>query len=316
MRTKGADTLNAARRHVEQRVDQAWVLGAHRLRGLARRALRRPAETNGPPLDDPRIGIVTVNASTTRYLKLMLCTLVEQHDLDRVARVVVVDNGSRDGGREFLRAMAACVPRVDLVEHRCFVNHARGLRAGVRSLPADANLVLFCDPDVVFRDPDALRALTAAMVAHDAAIGGEARRVAPADPGRDPTANPDIQASFLAVRRDVLDRTDVRPPVHHGSPTLWLQGDVVRAGLGVVHFPSNHGGYVLHRGRTAVAATRAYAPARSYATAPSRDPHYMGVPDGAAIWSEVESRHEAWLGREAEPRLLDHLAARLGTVPP
>jgi hypothetical protein len=183
----------------------------------------------------------------------------------------------------------------------------RTLSRAERSDPPDAraNIVLFCDPDIVFRDPQTLLGLAGAVVAHDAAVVGEVRGQG---------ANPDIQASFLVVRRDVLARRDVRPPVNHGSPTFWLQGDVVRAGLPVVQFPSNHGGFVLHRGRSAVAATRAHAPWRSYATAPTRHAHFMGVPDGARIWEEIESRHADLLSPDAEPQLLARLAERLGTV--
>jgi hypothetical protein len=291
------DRINAARRHTEQRLDQAWALMAARLKPTGR----------GPRFDgDPRFAIVTVNASTTRYLKLMLLTLSEQeHVADFVHEIVVVDNDSRDRGLPFLRALSHRVACIRLVELRTFRNHARGMRAGVRSLQSDANLVLFCDPDVVWRNPETLLALAAAVVRHGAGIAGEPR-------GGD--ANPNIQASFLAVRRDLLDRPDIRPPVNHGSPLLWLQADVVKAGLMVVQFPSNYGGYILHRGRTAVAATREFTPNRSYATATTRFPHYMGVPDGETIWAEIEARQAALLEPDAEPELLSVLGDRLGTV--
>ena len=291
------DRINAARRHMEQRLDQAWALTAARVR-------RRGdiAAFDG----EPRLAIVTVNASTTRYTKLMLLTLSEQQGLELLSEIVLVDNGSRDGGVPFLRALTQRVDRVRLVELHSFKNHARGMRAGVRHLTTDANVVLFCDPDVVWRNPETLLDLAAVTVAHDGAVVGEPR-------GANPT-NPDIQASFLAVRRDVLARRDVRPPVNHGWPLLWLQADVVKAGLTVVQFPSNHGGYILHRGRTAVAATREYRQRSSYASATSRSPHYMGVLDGAAIWTDIEQRHAALLEASAEPRLLDLLADRLGTV--
>jgi hypothetical protein len=290
------DRINAARRHVEQRLDQMWTLTLARARRHGRI----------PPFDgDPRFAIVTVNASTTRYLKLMLLTLCEQHHLtDFVQEVVVVDNGSRDGGVPFLRVLEQRVDLVRLIELRRIRNHARGMRAGVRALGSDANLVLFCDPDVVWRNPETLLDLASAITVHDGAVAGEPRG----------TANPDIQASFLAVRRDVLDRRDVRPPVNHGSPLLWLQADVMQAGLTVVQFPSNHGGYILHRGRTAVAATREHRPHSSYATAATRFPHYMAVPNGEGIWNEIETRHAALLQPDAEPELLDVLADRLGTV--
>jgi hypothetical protein len=291
------DRLNKARRHTEQRLDQAWALTAARLKPTGR----------VPRFDgDPRLGIVTVNASTTRYVKLMLLTLSEQeHVADFVREIVIVDNDSRDRGLAFLRALSDRVDPIRLVELRTFRNHARGLRAGLRALTSETNLVLFCDPDVVWRNPQTLLDLAAVMAVHGAGIAGEPR-------GK--RANPDIQASFLAVRRDVLDRRDVRPPVNHGSPLLWMQADVVKTGLTVVQFPSNHGGYILHRGRTAVEATREFTPNRSYATAVTRFPHYMGVPDGETIWAEIEARHAALLEPESEEQLLDLLAERLGTV--
>ena len=57
-----------------------------------------------------------------------------------------------------------------------------------------------------------------------------------------------------------------------------MQESIWRAGGVVVDFPSNLGGYILHRGRAAVAASREYTPWASYATARSIAPSYMGVP--------------------------------------
>ena len=138
--------------------------------------------------------------------------------------------------------------------------------------------------------------LAATVVSADAALVGEWRG------DRD---DPDIQASFLAVRSDAYARPDVVPPVHHGSPTRWMQRSIARAGdLTVADFASNQGGFVLHRGRSAVASSTA--------------PHYMGVPDGAGIWAAVEARLAPLLEADAEPELLDVLVERfedLGTDP-
>ncbi|MBW2510009.1 MAG: hypothetical protein JRE81_15375, partial [Deltaproteobacteria bacterium] len=58
--------------------DQAWTLGRWKL-----------ARTSAIESFDgqPRLALVTVNFSTTRYLKLMLITLAEQDDLGRIHRV-------------------------------------------------------------------------------------------------------------------------------------------------------------------------------------------------------------------------------------
>ena len=302
---RGPDGLNFARRHVEQGVDQAWAV-------VAKRVFRRRhvASFDGAP----RFALLTVNFSTTRYLKLLLLTLGEQHDLGLVHRIVIADNDSRDGGQAFLRALAARVDRVEVVEHRRFLNHARGMRGALRALDgveADlpeaerTNLLLFCDTDVVFRNPEALVDLAAATVANDAALVGELRKV---------YEYPDVQASFFVVRRDSYERSDVAPWMNHGAPAYALQRSIWRAGLTVVNFPTNQGGYVLHRGRTGVVAAHDYVPRHAYATVATSTPHFMGVPRGAEIWAAIEARYADLLEPRSEPRLLDVLAERLSKL--
>lgn len=287
---------------VEERVDQAWALGR-----------KRAASANDVSgFDgDPRFAIVTVNFSTTRFLKLMLLTLSEQTGLERVRNVIIVDNASRDGGVSFVRALAARAKRIALVENRLLLSHARGMRRGLRFLdetdaaePADqrANLVLSIDTDVIFRNPDTLTHLARPFVEDGAAAAGELRR------GLYPY--PEAQASFLAVRRDVYARSDVAPWVNHGAPAYWLQRSLWQAGLRVADFPSNAGGYILHRGRSGVAAAGAYRPLSSYASIVNRGAHFMGVPGGAEIWSSTERKWDSLLSDDGAPRLLDLLAER------
>jgi hypothetical protein len=300
-RLRGPDGVNRIRRQLEQRLDQAWA--------LARSKLER-SEPVASFDSDPRFALLTVNFSTTHYLKLMLVTLTDQDALNRVHRIVIVDNGSRDGGVPFLRALASRVDRVHLTEHRHFLNHARGMRSCVRTLDrleaqdpgVQSNLLLFCDPDVVFLNPATLRDLGDAVADDDAAFVGELRR---------PPPDLDAQASFFVVRRDVYERPDVVPFVNHGSPALWMQRSIWEARLPVVDFPSNQGGYILHRGRTAVAAAHELFPQHSYSTAAARHPHFMGVHDGPRVWARIEDRFADLLGPQAEKRLLAFLAERL-----
>ncbi len=296
---RDADLVNRLRRHGQMRADQVLTLARQRL------GIRRSVD----PFDgNPRVALVTVNFATLRYLQLMLLTLGEQRDLSLVERIVVVHHRSREGGDDFLRELAARVPRMHLVVRRRGRSHAPGMRAGIRALrrlersaPPDrrANTLLFCDPDVIFLDPHTIGAV-AACIRGGAALVGEFRG---------PPTDPNIQASFLAVRRDVYARRDVMPWVSHGSPTLWLQRSVVAAGLETVHFPANHDGHLLHRGRGAVHAVRTTEPRHRYATAASHHAHYMGVPGGAETWAAVEARYAPLLADRAA--LLDHLADAL-----
>jgi len=275
----------------------------------------RPAS---PPFDgSPRLALVTVNFSTTAYLKLMLLTLAEQERLDLLERIVVVDNGSRDGGVELLRRLAAEIPRLHLVERRHRLTHGAGMRAGVRALdrldgrsPSPSNVVLFCDTDVVFRHPRALATVAEAVADTGAALVGEVRAGA--------NVEPDIQASFFAVRRDVLARRDIAPLVHDGAPAYRMQRSIWTAGLPVVNLPTNHGGLILHRGRAGVEAAARYLPRHEYARV-ATSPHFMGVPDGQRIWGDIEAQHAGLLdpSREAElVAVLSERLAALATSPP
>jgi hypothetical protein len=298
--------MQTLRRHIEELVDQMGAISYHRF---------GPRQRVAPFDGDPRLALITVNFSTTRFLKLMLCTLGDQSELWFLQHVVIVDNHSRDGGIPFLQALAASVPRVHLVERHHFLNHAAGMRAGIRALgpierrlpPAQhAEMLVFCDPDVVFRNGSTLLDLSAAMVRHNAAFAGEARL----GPG---SGHPDVQASFFAVRRDSLARRDVQPLVNHGSPAYRMQASLLRAGLTIVDFPSNHGGYVLHRGRTAVAAATAYG-VGPYAGVANRQPHFMGVAGGSRIWTDIEERWAPLLDPDSEHALLDHLVKRFSVL--
>lgn len=282
---------------------------------LAARAWQRVRPPRASPSfdGDPRLALITVNFSTTRYLKLMLLTLSEQEHLGLLHRIVIVDNASLDGGAELADRLAARVPRLHVVHRRHWLGHGPGLRAGVRELAAaeahedrPANAVVFCDTDVVFRSPSVLTTVAAALIEHRPAVMGEVRT------GVHPT--PDIQASFVVVRRDVLGRRDIAPPVHHGAPTYPLQRSVAAAGLPVVDLPTYRRGLLVHRGRAGVAAATRYRPRHQHAGLANAHAHYMGVPDGAQMWAEVEERHAPLLGSEAEDELIDLLAERLAVL--
>lgn len=288
--------VDQVRRRLEQAADQAAA--------VTHRAVLGPARV--PPFDgDPRLAIVTVNYSTTRWLKLMLLTLSDQRALDGVTDIVVVDNGSRDGADLLRHALAGRVPGLHWVQNRRFLSHARGMRLGLHALDeagSRANVVLAVDTDVVFLRPDTLEALRDTF-RRGAALAGQMRDwVHPV---------PEAQASFVAFRRDVYARHDVAPWVNHGTPSYWMQKSIRRAGLPVVDFPSYRDGYALHRGRAGVSAAGRYRPASSYASVADSAPHFMGVPGGAATWQATEDAWRHLLDAGSEQAFVARLAQRL-----
>ena len=167
-----------------------------------------------------------------------------------------------------------------------------------------ANILLACDPDVLFLRDDTLLALAQLFADGSVSFAGQLRR------GLFPM--PEAQASFLAVRRDWAARKDVSTWVNHGSPAYWMQRDIWSLGGIGADFRSNEHGYILHRGRSAVAAAGKYAPWSSYAATKNRNPHFMGVPHGGEIWNSHEEKFSKWLEIDAEPELLHLLSRGLG----
>lgn len=136
--------FNRARRSASQRFDQATLRG-------------RSWFPSAPPNDwsgQASPAVLTVNYNTTEALKLMLLTLSQQSAAKRLARVVLVDQCSRDDPEGFLPRLAATCPRILLITRRWRLHHAPGMRAGQRALarseqdqPAfsGANVLLYLD---------------------------------------------------------------------------------------------------------------------------------------------------------------------------
>jgi len=290
--------LAALRLHLEQYLDQAVTLSRWKLFGTG---ICEPFDGR------PRFALLTVNHSTTRYLKLLLLTLAEQSDLHLLNRIVICDNRSRDGGRTFLRKLSERIEGVLLVENNTFPNHAHGMRLCIaklhstdaaRPIALRSNIQLCCDTDVVFRNRNTLRELARVFCTGQAAFAGELRR--------DIYPYPEAQASFLAVRTDWYHRRSIVPWCNHGAPAYWMQRSIWRAHGNGADFASNRCGYILHRGRAAVDAARHHG-VGAYALVPDHHAHFMGIPDGQAIWDAIENRFADLLSADREPELLDHL---------
>ena len=119
-------------------------------------------------------------------------------------------------------------------------------------LPAtdSANIVLSCDANVVFRRRDTLWELARVFVEEGAPL------LASSESTYTAILRPRPDSSPIAVRRDCYSRKDIAPWAGHGPPAYWMQRSIWRAELPVVYFPSHHGGYILHRGRSGVAGAR------------------------------------------------------------
>ena len=101
------------------------------------------------------------------------------------------------------------------------------------------------------------------------------------------------------------------PFVNHGAPAYWMQRSLWKSGFHLENFPGNHGGYILHRGRSSIHATLKYNRGSSYSTVHNHLPHYMGVPGGDKIWKSIEEKYTELLKPESEADLINYLNNKL-----
>lgn len=265
---------------------------------------------------EPRFALITVNFSTTRYLKLMLLTLMEQENLGLLTDIVICDNGSRDDANQFLATLERDVPRVSVVRNRHLLSHARGVRTGMRTLAQldanrtashqkQSNIYLYCDTDVIFLNPKTLSTLASVFSESDSAFAGELRQHL--------YPYPEAQASFLAVRKDWAHRKATTPWVDHGAPAYWMQRSIWQQGGNGIDFPSNKGGFILHRGRAGSAAAGMYRKTHNRASVKSTAPHYMGIPGGADIWNSTEQKYADLLDSPDPRPIVSVIAKALGS---
>ena len=76
-------------------------------------------------------------------------------------------------------------------------------------------------------------------------------------------------------------------------------------------FRSDFGGYILHRGRSGVAAAKEFYPFNSFAKVSNNQAHFMGVENGKAIWDAVEIKYTELLKKKNEGELIEFLSHKL-----
>ncbi len=289
------ETVNKARRRTAQLFDQMCVLICACIRKTS--AVEYGKSNRG-------VVMIVVNFNTLHYLKMMLLSLCGQTAVNRIRAIIIIDNASRDGSCHFLQKLRESGLRIYIVQRRRESSHARNLRKGIQELrkmeksgaiePHDTYLII--DPDVLFLRKETLAEAVNAFERQQAALLGEMR-----------TGNyeiPEAQASFLLIRAHAYHARQTHPFVNHGAPALWLQRSLRSQGFRLCDFPLNKNGYILHRGRSAVERTRRYSKLHAYATVTRANPHYMGLPDGAAVWRKRENEYAPLLTEANERALL------------
>jgi hypothetical protein len=269
------------------------ALGCRRLLGTHVRPnwTDRGAERN--------VAVVTVNWNTSHLLAGLVFSLCRVLGREQLSRIVVVDNGSTDGSRQLIEALADA-GLVDPVWNHRQRYHGPGLNDGVEFLrrrhaqprdPRDrTGFVWTLDSDAAVLRSDTLTAALAAMQASHAALCGEYQ---PAEM-REGYAH----VSSLLFEPARIWRRGFSPFEEHGVPALAMQRSLIRHGVPRLDFPFRRAGYVVHLGHGTLRAVadggdrsnRYFDWARDH-----RDPHY-GDSRGAWLYEEFAETFRAEAG--------------------
>ena len=288
---------------------------AWRLRWHYRRARKEHAatpRTTWPRKPDaigggrPRLGIVVVNFNTARLISQLLFSLYRILGRSEFATVVVVDNGSTDGSREILEALAEA-RLIHLVANSEQQYHGPGLNQGVSWLaerqesaePADQiDYVWSLDSDVVVLRPDTARDALGAFDGTGAAAVGQSQD----NPltRRALRNNPTMLSPFSLILDPVqLWQPAIPPFVEDGAPATSMQLAADADGLRLLAFPFVEDGYLIHLGRgtlRSIAESRDTTNRYYEWAAGHNEPYYMGQERAPALYQRFSDVFDEEVG--------------------
>lgn len=257
----------------------------------------------------PRIALVTVNFNTLHYLKLFLLTLTDSMVTDPglLRRIVIVDNASKDGSRNFLHKLEP-VRRISIITNAAGQNHAKGLRTGIKyidkmeksaSKDSKTNYYLVADTDIIITRKDLWPTLYEIIQKEGPDLLGEIQH----DVGI-----PYVHPSFMLIKKEAYHGPNVLPFINSGAPAFHLQKSLRAKGAKIIDFPVRKNGYIVHRGRGAISGIRQYSRFHSFATVETEE-HFHGNSNGKAIWDKVENAYADLLGLNKEAEYIERLEA-------
>jgi dolichol-phosphate mannosyltransferase len=118
----------------------------------------RPANPFVEPKSPPPVGIVLATLNERENLAILLSEIASV--LPELPEIVVVDDGSMDGTREFIRAVANRHPEIRVVLNDCPQTIARAHEQGLRA--STASFLIFMDADLQ-HPPSAIPSMVARL---------------------------------------------------------------------------------------------------------------------------------------------------------
>jgi len=216
---------------------------------------RRPWPRTSETRERRNVGVVIANYNTKDYAAHLIYSLYQTLDMDRVARIVVVDNASTDGSCALLSALAKA-GLIDLIANTRQRYHGPGVNQGIEHLRrladdgAPIDYVWVLDSDTVVVDGGVLDAALDAMRRTRAGVAGEYLDGVP--------SLPDGYAHICSLLIDpqLVWQPGVEPMHESGTPAEAMQISCERRGIPRIDFGFMRDGYVIHLGSGTLAQIR------------------------------------------------------------
>lgn len=245
------------------------------------------------PAPPSGVVVASVNYNTRPMIARLLWSLYRFLG-DELRSVVVVDNGSADGSVELLQA-AAEAGLCELILNPQNGHHGPGLSQAVSHLAQAAQSqtgprpwLWLLDSDCVVARPDAATAAVAAAVEQNAALVGEAFW--------NQWNNRNQFAGFsLLLDPAQVWRAEVGAIPDGGDPIGDFEQACVENGVPRFSFPFTRAGYLIHRGRSTLAAVRQRAEVENplYEWAQTHhEAHFQEAPNAKARYVELTQEFE------------------------
>jgi glycosyltransferase involved in cell wall biosynthesis len=202
-------------------------------------------------VDSTNVSIATVSYNTIDLVALLLWS-IHRFVGSKVARLVVVDNGSTDGSRELLRGchdagLCDLIANDENRYHGPALNQAVSFLADAADRGSDVGAWLWLlDSDCVIAREDVIDALIGRALTQDAVLLGERRW--------DSWHNEARLATFsLFFDPWRVWQPPTEPFREDGDPARAFEHSCREQGFTVAEFPFSLDGFVIHRGRGTLA---------------------------------------------------------------
>lgn len=214
-----------------------------------------------------------------------------------------------NGSINFL-PLLECIPGISIVHNTKWLNHAKGLRTGIRHVDAaecsmqeheKINYYLVTDSDVVITRSDLWPKLQQILQAEGPDAIGEIQLDAPI---------PYIHPCFMLIKKEAYHAKGVIPFVNGTAPALDLQISLRAKGGKIIDFPARRDGYIIHRGRGSIKGIREYRKYHPHATTPVEE-NFHGNWQAKPVWEGLENTYAGLLPKENGAACAQYIAEKL-----